>query len=194
MKPVPPFIPGKLGVVSFKACFLLSLTAIMTSHMKFIFKPVLSVVVLAVLLGYAGCGNNKTPEPSAEEQALTSLNSLWKVGSNGNVTLDGVSKKADYASFTLTLSGSAGSSSYGYTTAGRPQLSPWPSSGSWVFLDVNDPSTGIKRDPGTPKELNPINYTVSPSGDQLEISFTYLGAGETRNSKVQGAWVFTLTK
>jgi len=160
--------------------------------MKFYFKPLLSVVVLAVLLGYAGCGNNKTVEPSEEEKALTELNSQWKVGSAGNVTLDGVSKKADYANFTLTLSGSVGSTTYGYTTANRPQLSPWPSSGTWVFVDVNNPKSGIKRDPGTAGKEVVINYTVS--GDQLEISFNYTGGGETRTNKVAGAWIFTLTK
>ncbi|HZY79402.1 MAG TPA: hypothetical protein VFE50_07765 [Cyclobacteriaceae bacterium] len=162
--------------------------------MKFIFKPLLSVIVLAVLFGYAGCGGNKPVEPTKEEEALTKLNTQWKVGSNGNVTLDGVSKKADYANFTLTLSGSAGSATYGYTTAGRPQLSPWPSGGTWVFTDVNNPAAGIKRDPGVAGKELAVNYTVSATGDQLEISFNYTGAGETRTSKVAGAWIFTLTK
>lgn len=151
----------------------------------------LSVVVMAVLLGYAGCGPEKTPETPIEEQQLNLLSATWKVGANGNVTLGGVSKKSDYSNFTLTISGTAGASSFGYTTAGRPQLSAWPSSGNWTF--GTDVKTTIVRDGGTGKALT-MNYTVSATGDQLELTFNYTGAGETRTSNVAGAWVFTLTK
>src|ERR1043165_4311975 len=119
--------------------------------MKFYLKPVLSVIALAILLGYTGCGPKKDPGPTEEEQALTNLSATWKVtgGSNSNtdVTLDGVSKKADYSGFQLTISGTAGAASYGYTTAGRPQLSAWPSSGSWKFGTTI--ATDVVRDPGT---------------------------------------------
>lgn len=146
-------------------------------------------MILAVLLGYAGCGNNKPPAPDPSEVALEKLGAIWKVGSAGNVTLNGVSKKTDYANFTLTISGTPGATSFGYTTAGRPQLSPWPSSGQWVFGTTIE--TDIIKDGGTPKELA-IHYTVS--ADQLELTFDYNGPGETRTSQVTGSWVFTLTK
>jgi hypothetical protein len=158
-------------------------------NMKFYLKPVLSVIVLAILLGYTGCGGKKDPGPTEEEKALADLSATWKVGTSGNVTLDGVSKKADYASFQLTVTGTAGAASYGYTTSGRPALSPWPSSGSWKFGDVI--ATDIVRDPGTAKEVD-MHYTVN--GDNLELTFTYNQAGESRTSKVTGVWVFTLTK
>lgn len=157
--------------------------------MKFYIKPVLSVIALAILIGYSGCGGGKEPGPSDEEKALSDLSATWKVGTGGDVKLDGVSKKADYANFTLTISGTAGATSYGYTTSGRPSLSPWPSSGAWKFGDVI--ATDIVRDPGTAKELD-MHYTVS--GDNLELSFVYNQAGESRTSQVTGTWTFTLTK
>jgi len=160
-------------------------------NMKFYLKPVLSVIMLAILLGYAGCGGKKEPGPSEEQKALDALSATWKVaGTNTDVTLDGVSKKADYASFTLTLTGTAGATSYGYTTSGRPALSPWPSSGSWKFGDVI--ATDVIRDPGTPKEVTGVHYSVS--GDNLELTFQYDQAGESRTERVTGVWVFRLSK
>lgn len=158
--------------------------------MKFYIKPILSVIALAILLGYTGCGGKKEPGPSDEEKALTALSATWKVaGTNTDVTLNGVSKKADYSGFTLTVSGTAGAATYGYTTAGRPSLSPWPSSGAWKFGDVI--ATDIIRDPATAKEVD-MHYTVTDT--QLELTFTYDQAGESRTSQVTGVWVFRLSK
>ncbi|MEI9920724.1 MAG: hypothetical protein WDO14_18315 [Bacteroidota bacterium] len=159
--------------------------------MKFYLKPVLSVLALATLLVYSGCGGGGDPGPTEEEKALTSLSATWKVagGANNDVTLDGVSKKADYNGFTLTISGTAGAASYGYTTAGRPSLSAWPANGSWKFGDPL--ATDITRDPGTDKEVD-IHYTVT--GDQLELTFTYNQAGESRTDKVTGVWIFRMSK
>lgn len=153
--------------------------------MKFYFKPILSVLVLAVLLGYAGCGKDKNPAPSTEEVQLGKLNGTWKVGTSGNVTLDAVSQPG-YSDFTLTLNGTAGSTSYNYSTAGRPSLSPWPASGTWTF--GSDAEKSIIRDPGTDQVI--VNYTATDT--QLELTFDYTQGGEA--AKVNGQWVFTLTK
>jgi len=158
-------------------------------NMKFYLKPILSVIALAVLLGYSGCGPNNNPEPPEDEVQLGKLSSTWKVGTGGNVTLDGVSKKTDYANFQLVITGTAGASSFGYTTSGRPALSPWPSSGTWNFGSTI--STDIVRDKASNKEVA-MSYTVTDN--QLELTFTYNGAGEARTDKVTGLWVFTLTK
>jgi hypothetical protein len=160
----------------------------MNFPMKFYLKPVLSVVVLAILLGYAGCGGSKEPTPDPATVALGKLSSTWKVGSTGNVTLDGKSKKADYATFQLTITGTPGASSFGYATQGRPSLSAWPSSGTWTF--GTNPETDINRDSGA--DLIPMTYTVTDT--QLELTFTYNGDGESRTSEVKGVWVFTMTK
>lgn len=157
--------------------------------MKFYLKPFLSVIVLALLLGYSGCKPGGEVTPPESELQLEKLSATWKVGANGDVKLDGVSKKGEYADFQLILTGTPGASSFGYTTQGRPALSAWPSSGSWVFGSTI--STDIIRDQGTTKEV-PVRYTVTAT--QLELTFDYNGAGEARTGKVTGQWVFTLTK
>lgn len=157
--------------------------------MKFYAKSVLSVLAIVALLGYSGCGPDPAPEESVSDQQLAKLSATWNLtGTNANVTLDGVSKKTDYNGFTLTISGTPGSSSFGYACASRPALSPWPASGTWAF--GSDPATMITRDSGA-KAL-PISYVVT--ANTLELTFTYNGAGESRNSVVTGKWVFTLTK
>lgn len=158
--------------------------------MKFYVKPILSVLALAVLLTYANCGGSKNPGPSEEEVQLGKVTTTWKVGTTGNVTLDNVSKKTDYSNFTLVLTGTAGASSYSYTTSGGPDLKPWASAGSWKF--GTSVSTDIIRDPGTPKELA-VTYSVTDS--QLQLTFNYQGAGESaKTDQVKGQWVFTLVK
>ncbi len=150
--------------------------------MKFYLKPILSVVVIVVLLGYSSCGPGGGDPVKPEDEQLAKLSSTWKVGTSGNVTLDGVSKKTDYSGFQLVISGTPGGASFGYTTSGRPALSAWPSSGSWNF--GTNVTTDIVRDRGnTSKEL-PITYTVTDN--TLELTFTYNGAGEARTEKVTG--------
>jgi hypothetical protein len=157
--------------------------------MKFYLKPVISVLVLALVLGYSGCKpKGEDPRPEDEVQ-LEKLSTTWKVGSGGDVTLDGVSQKTQYSGFQLILNGTPGASSFGYTTSGRPALSAWPSSGNWNFGSTV--TTDVIRDKATDKEL-PMTYTVTDT--QLELTFEYNGPGEARTSKVTGRWVFTLTK
>jgi len=158
--------------------------------MKFYLKPILSVFALAILLGYAGCGPDGGDETSEEEVQLGKLSGTWKVGANGDVKLGAVSKKGEYSDFTLILTGTPGATSYGYTTSGRPPLSPWPAAGTWNF--GTDVTKDAVRDKGTNGQLE-MNYIVN--GDNLEISFNYQGGGEpARTSEVKGSWVFNLTK
>lgn len=162
----------------------------MNLQMKFYLKPILSVIVLAVLLGYSGCSKKKDPGPSVEEVQLGKLTTTWKVGANADVTLGGVSKKGEYSDFQLVLTGTAGSTSFNYSKSGGPALTPWPTSGTWKF--GTDPEKDVIRDPGTAKEVA-ITYTVTD--ETLELTFAYSGAGEpTRTGQVTGQWVFKLTK
>ncbi len=146
---------------------------------------ILSLLGLVVaLLTYSSCKDDKpAPEPITDVQ-LGKLSKTWKVDA---VTLDGVDKKTDYAAFQLVLSGTKGNTSFGYTTTGRPTLSPWKSSGSWEFGTA--PETQIIRDKGTADEL-PMTYAVTET--TLSITFTFNGAGYTsRTGVVKGQWVFT---
>ena len=146
---------------------------------------ILSLLGLVVtLLTYSSCKDNKpTPEPITDVQ-LGKLSKTWKVDA---VTRDGVDKKTDYAAFQLILTGTKGNTSFGYTTSGRPSLSPWKSSGSWEFGTA--PETQIIRDKGTADEL-PMTYAVTET--TLSITFTFNGAGYTsRTGVVKGQWIFT---
>ena len=139
--------------------------------------------LFAVLVTYANCGGpNPPPEPVTDVQ-LGKLSKTWKIN---KVTLDGVDKKADYTPFQLVLSGTKGNTSFGYTTSGRPALSPWKSGGTWEF--GTSPETQIIRDKGTADELA-MTYAVTEA--TLSVEFTFTGTGYQRTGVVKGAWVFT---
>ena len=151
-------------------------------------KPVrlLSFFALVVaLLTYSGCGGDDTPEEPLSDVQLGKLTKTWKVQS---VSLDGVDKTADYTSFQLVLNGTKGTTSFGYSTSGRPSLSPWKSSGAWEFGTAVE--TQIVRDKGTADELA-MTYSVTES--TLQITFTYNGSGYTsRAGVVKGQWVYNM--
>jgi hypothetical protein len=164
------------------------------AKMKILFKSAIVVMALATLLTYSGCDPGGPGDPTVEEVQLAKLSGSWAVSASQastDVKLNAVSQKTDYNSFTLTLTGTPGATSFGYTTTGRPaKLNPWPSSGTWKF-STNSPETTVIRDPGGADELE-MTYTVSDT--QLEITFTFAGAGYSRTKQVQGTWVFTMVK
>ncbi len=149
-------------------------------------KILLMVALLGVLITYSNCGGSKTPAPSVQEVQLEKLAKTWKVT---GVTLDGVDKKTDYANFTLTVTGTPTATSYSYTTASRPALSPWKASGSWTF--GTDPATQIIRDADNATDKLDLTYSVSDT--QLQLNFTFNGNGyaNSRSEVVKGVWVFT---
>jgi len=139
--------------------------------------------LVAILLTYSSCGGDNPEPESVTDIQLGKLSHTWKINT---VTLDGVDKKADYTNFTLTLTGTKGNTSFGYTTAGRPSLSPWKASGSWEFGGA--PETQIIRDKGTADELA-MSYSVTET--TLSVTFTFNGAGYSRTGVVKGQWVYT---
>jgi hypothetical protein len=145
---------------------------------------ILSLIgLIGVLLTYSSCKKDKTePEPITDVQ-LAKLAKPWKINT---VTLDGVDKIADYTGFTLTLTGTKGNTSFGYSTLGRPSLSPWKASGSWEFGTT--PETKMIRDKGTADELE-MTYAVTET--TLSLTFSFNGAGYSRTGVVKGAWVYT---
>ena len=109
------------------------------------------------------------------------LSRNWKATSVKN---DGVDQ-AGYTNFVLTLSGTVGATTFGYTTTGRPTLSAWPSSGNWTF--DSDPLITMIRDDGTVDELN-ITYVVTNT--TLQMTFNFQGTGYSgRVHGVKGQWV-----
>ncbi len=155
------------------------------------FKFLLAVGLIGILFTYSGCSKKSDPTPSAQDQQLTKLSKTWKCKS---VTLDNsppiVPAGYNYTSMTLTVTGTAGNTTFGYTTAGRPtgtKTSPWAASGTFTFGTVTDHTsfaTLVTRDDGLP-----ITYSVNDT--QLQLTFNYTGAGfDGRVNQVAGNWVY----
>ncbi|NJN41225.1 MAG: hypothetical protein HC811_02255 [Flammeovirgaceae bacterium] len=152
--------------------------------MKIILQSLVLFVILGGLITFTSCGDDP-PSKTQEEIQLELLAKTWQPIS---VELDGVDKTTDYSSFSLTLSGTAGSAPYSYTTSGRPTLSPWPSSGTWDF--GTDLATQLVRDPSTADERD-MTYQVSDT--QFQLTFQFSGPGySARTSNVTGTWVLLL--
>lgn len=147
------------------------------------FKILTLVGLFGILLTYSSCKkDDPEPEPITDVQ-LEKLAKPWKIDA---VTLDGVDKISDYTNFTLTLTGTKGNTSFGYSTTNRPSLSPWKASGSWEFGSAVE--TQIIRDKGTPDELA-MTYAVTET--TLSITFTFNGDGyPARTGVVKGQWNF----
>jgi hypothetical protein len=152
--------------------------------MKLSLKFLALILIPGMLVFMSGCKKKTGPGESTEDIQLGKLSKTWKITS---VSLDGVDRTADYTNFSLTISGTAGGSSFGYSTSNRPTLSPWPSSGTWAF--GTPPETQIVRDKGNTADELPITYSVSDT--QLQVTFNYNGAGyPARVSNVKGQWIF----
>jgi hypothetical protein len=147
------------------------------------FRILSLISLVAILLTYSSCGGDDPAEESVSDVQLGKLSKTWKINT---VTLDGVDKIADYASFQLVMSGTKGNTSFGYSTSGRPALSPWKASGSWEFGTPVE--TQIFRDKGTTDELA-MTYAVTET--TLSITFTFNGAGYSRTGVVKGQWIYT---
>jgi hypothetical protein len=136
----------------------------------------------------SGCSKDEDAKPSAEAKQLTQLSGTWVVSS---VTVDGENKTSDYASFELTLSGSANATAYAYGINGRPLLSPWPAGGTWVF--GSDITTAIIRDPGTDDQIQ-MNYMVTETQLTVEFMFSGTGYNAAKVSSAAGSWVYVFTR
>jgi hypothetical protein len=143
------------------------------------FRVLLVVALVGSLLTYSGCKKKDDPQPSPQDAQLVKLSKTWKFKS---VTLDGVAQTG-YTNFQLTVSGSAGQTSFGYTSSGRPALSPWATSGTFTY--GTDFATQLTRD-----DALPITYSLSDT--QLQMTFNYSGNGFSRVDNVKGNWIFTL--
>lgn len=149
------------------------------------FKLILLLLSVGVLFTLTNCGSDSKPAEPIADQQLTKLSKTWKLTS---VTLDGTAVTTpSYSAFQLVVTGTKGATSFGYTTAGRPSLSPWKASGTWSFVKGQE-TTLITRDPDNTADKLDMTYVVSESA--LEISFNFQGAGYTRTDQVKGNWVF----
>jgi hypothetical protein len=148
-------------------------------------KLVLLLLSVGVLFSLTNCGGDSKPAESVADQQLTKLSKTWKLTS---VTLNNNAVTTpSYSAFQLVITGTKGATSFGYTTSGRPTLSPWKASGTWAFVKDQE-TTLITRDPDNASDKLDLTYVVSESA--LEISFNFQGAGYTRVDQVKGNWVY----
>jgi hypothetical protein len=140
-------------------------------------KVLLVIAIGMMVLTLNDCKKDDAVEPDP----LAPLVGVWSCtkAARAGVAQDG------YDNFKLTLSGTSGATTFGYSAAGRPPLSPWPASGSWKF--GTNTATDIVRDTDLP-----VSYSVTDT--QLEVTFSYTGSGFARGNEVSGVWVFTFTK
>jgi hypothetical protein len=138
------------------------------------------------LLLFSHCGP-ETPERPIEEVQFEKLSGTWAAT---DVTLDGTSRRAEYANFRLTIAGTVGQATFTYSTQGATALlTPWPRNGNWRF---GEPAETVIIRMDSP-DL-PMTYSVTAT--QLQISFNFGGTGfqPTRTAQVRGDWVFTFSK
>ena len=141
---------------------------------------------MGVLLLQSGCHKDEANSGERDVQ-LGKLSSTWKLTS---ATKDDAAQDG-YTDFMLALSGTSGSSAYTYSATGRPQNSPWPSSGTWTFGSTV--SSQIIRDKSTVDEL-PMTYTVTDTQLSLDFHFTGNGYAGSRVNSAEGHWIFTFSK
>lgn len=148
-----------------------------------IYKLLLSAALIGALLTYSGCSKDNPATPSVKDQQLKALSQTWKCTS---ATLQGAAQTGYVPNFQLTISGTPGQDTFGYTTTGRPagtKSSPWDAAGTFTF--GTDPATQLTR-----SDNLPVTYSVSAT--QLQMTFTYNGPGfNGRVSNVVGVWVYT---
>jgi len=153
--------------------------------MKVYKKMILVIGMAGAILLQTGCSDDETK--SEKDTQLDKLSHTWELTS---AKLDGADAEG-YESFEVTLSGSAGASVFAYGVVGRPEVSPWPSGGTWTFGPTI--SSQLVRDPDTDDELD-IAYVVTNT--TLEIDFQFSGEGyETGKVRsAEGHWEYTFTK
>jgi hypothetical protein len=157
--------------------------------MKLTSKIIFVLGVCSFLMLYSGCNKKHPAPPSITDQQIDLLGkSVWKVTA---VTKDAVDQIADYATFTMTITGTKGATSVKYSTSGGKSgfKYPWAANGTLTFDTVN-PATTLTRD-DTPAVI----VTYAATATQLTMSFNYSGPGftATRSQVVTGQWVFTFS-
>jgi len=149
--------------------------------MKSIQKELILAIILGVFIILSGCKKD-TDSPNEEVIQLGKLSGTW----TANTVMNGVELEG-YEDFTLTISSNPGGV-FTYTTAGRPELSPWPASGSWVFGSTVA-SQIVRESDGVI-----MTYTVTDTALTLEFDFSGEGYPNTRMKSLEGNWMFTFSR
>ncbi len=160
---------------------MFELTTTMMKRSKFL----IMLTLLGVSASFWQCGSSSSSTPNPQDEQLKKLTKTWYA--KGLPVTFNSAPVTGYDGFTLTMTGTNGQNTFNYTAAGRPSgiKTPWNSAGTFTFGTGSNFSTLLTRDDN-------IVVTYSVSDTQLQMTFTYVGAGYTgRTSNVEGTWAFT---
>ncbi len=163
---------------------MFELTTIMMKRSKFL----IVLALIGVSASFWQCGSDSAPAPNPQDEQLKKLSQTWKISTSAaaNPVTFNSTPVTGYDNFEITMSGTPGNATFDYTVAGRPSgvKTPWNTAGKFTF-DATNFSTLVKRE-------DDILVTYSVTATQLQMTFTYAGAGFTgRTSNVEGSWSFT---
>ena len=160
------------------------------TDMNYNFKSLILLLVLISGVMIIGCKEKPNPQPTADElftESLTgaksSSSATWTISS---VTLDGVSKIAEWPGFTLTLSSDA-SGNISYSTSNGVSGGPWPASGTFTKDVVNNQL--VRNDT--------MEVGVTTGSTTLDLSFTFnssIHESGVRIESLDGAYNFKFSK
>jgi hypothetical protein len=154
-------------------------------------KLVSRILTLLVLAGaavfYSSCDGGEDDPKSETDQQLEKLNGTWVIQANSDVTQDGGEPAFEFEGMELTINAPAGSTTFNWTTTGRPDLSPWAAQGTFQFGEPV--ATKLKRN-------DEVTITYSVTDTELIMSFDdFTGAGYPgRTKSVEGDWHFEFAK
>jgi hypothetical protein len=157
--------------------------------MKLVTRLLSLILLAATVVFYSSCGGDDAAPKSETDTQLEKLNGTWVITSESDVTQDNDPPPFDYTGFKLTIN--ATGTPFNYQTAVRPDLSPWPTSGTFDF-GPSISSTLIRHDP----DNDDITITYSVTETALVMTFQYDGTGFAggRSKSVEGEWRFEFTK
>jgi hypothetical protein len=149
--------------------------------------------LIAGFVGLSSCKKDKDADPTIQEAQLKLLTGNSETGKTWTVSQvrfgpGNQDRTAEYAGMAIKLKGkySATNTTINYEVTGRPDLSPWPASGTLSF-DENEPENLLIREDG-------MDFTYSLTENQLSLNFTYSGDGYPgRISAVEGTWAISFT-
>jgi hypothetical protein len=154
--------------------------------MKYSSRILSLLALVSMTVFFAACDKGDDNKKSTTDQQIEKLVGVWEATA---VTYEG-DPQADYADFTITLTGDNGDEGMDYAITGRPsgKIGPWPGSGT---LDFGSPVTSQFIRSGDDLE---VTYTLT-GANSLTLTFNYTGGGFTgRKDEIEGDWVFSLTK
>src|SRR5688572_16857488 len=96
--------------------------------------------IISGFVGLSSCKKDKDADPSIQEAQLKLLTGNSETGKTWTVSQvrfgpGNTDRTAEYAGMAIKLKGkySGTTTTFTYEVTGRPDLSPWPASGSWSF-------------------------------------------------------------